>query len=110
MRSRSVRKNVKAFMLSHGININSLSPPSPALSLFLSPSPPLFLLLDCLSVCLRLCARVLATDRRESSRECVLVCVCVCACKCVRVACLLAGRGGGRDSLTEEGREKNQER
>lgn len=30
MKSRSVRKNVKAFMLSHGININSplLSPPS----------------------------------------------------------------------------------
>lgn len=33
MKSRSVRKNVKAFMLSHGININSLSPPPVPLSL-----------------------------------------------------------------------------
>lgn len=38
MKSRSVRKNVKAFMLSHGININYLSF-SLSLSLFLPLSP-----------------------------------------------------------------------
>lgn len=35
MKSRSVRKNVKAFMLSHGININSISPPPVPLPLCL---------------------------------------------------------------------------
>lgn len=105
MRSRSVRKNVKAFMLSHGINIKSLSPPTLALFLSLPPSlsllslPPLFLLLDCLSVCLCLCARVLATDRREGSRECVLTRVCarVHAWERVWCACWQAEVEGGTD-------------
>lgn len=88
MKSRSVRKNVKAFMLSHGININSplslsLLPVCPSYSPLLYPFPfsivslapwlgslsisflslaALCLLLDCLNVCLCLCARVLTRE------------------------------------------------
>lgn len=82
MKSRSVRKNVKAFMLSHGININSLSlsaVPPPFVSSLFAYSPLLYpfpssivcvcvslslcLLMDSpVSVCLRLCARVLTRE------------------------------------------------
>lgn len=73
--------------------------PFVTLSLSLLSLPPLFLLLDCLSVCLCLCARVLATDRREGSRECVLTRVCarVHALECVWCACWQAEVEGGTD-------------
>lgn len=54
MKSRSVRKNVKAFMLSHGININSLSPPPVPLPLCLLSTSVSFL--SSLSLSLSGCA------------------------------------------------------
>lgn len=109
--NRSVRKNVKAFMLSHGININSRSPPC-AYSPLLNPFPfsivslawwlfsffisflslaALCLLLDCLNV--SVCKSINKRDgERGGSSEFVLthayVCVLVCVC-----AAVPAGRG-----------------
>lgn len=91
-------------------HFGSLSLP-PSLSLCLLSLPPLFLLLDCLSVCLCLCARVLATDRREGSRECVLTRVCARACMHGSARGVPAGRPRQREGQTDGGREgKNQER
>lgn len=133
MKSRSVRKNVKAFMLSHGININSLSPPPVPLpfcllstsvsflsSLSLSPNgSALFLslsslslsapclLLDCLSVCLRLCAGVLTREtEREGSSECVLTHACVCVC--VHCGACWQTEAGGGTVRRREGGEKRE--
>lgn len=60
MKSRSVRKNVKAFMLSHGININSLSPPPVPLPLCLLSTSVSFL--SSLSLSLTGCALSLSVS------------------------------------------------
>lgn len=85
MKSRSVRKNVKAFMLSHGININP-HPVSP-LSLCLLSTYVAFPFLHCLSGSVALlflyrCSpwAALALAALCLLLDCLSVCVCVCVC------------------------------
>ena len=86
MKSRSVRKNVKAFMLSNGISINSLStPPVPPLLLslltlhfcILSLSPLSLWLLALLSLSLSLSHSLCSLFTLEPT-ECVFASVCKC--------------------------------